>query len=186
MSIRELDALKKCYTNCQKCPLATQGRTQVVFGEGCHKAQLMLIGEAPGRDEDNQGRPFIGRAGKLLTKIIQAMKIKREDVYISNIVKCRPPNNRAPLPAERTACTQLILFKEITIIKPQIICTLGATALQALLGCDAKISQYRGIFTSFQNIPVMPTYHPAYLLRNPNTKKFVLEDMKKIAELINK
>lgn len=179
---KQLEELKKCYTNCQACPLATQGRSQVVFGEGNEQATLMFIGEGPGRDEDEQGRPFVGRAGQLLEKIIQAMGLKRKDVYISNVVKCRPPENRAPLPTESSICTNLILFKEIEIIKPKIICTLGATALQALLGPDAKITKHRGIFTNFQDIMVMPTYHPAYLLRNPDAKKFVWEDMKKIME----
>jgi len=181
----QLDALKKSHDNCQSCPLATLGRAQVVFGEGNPNATLMFIGEGPGRDEDEQGRPFIGRAGQLLTKIIQAMNIKREDVYISNVVKCRPPDNRVPLPAESDVCTKLILFKEIEIIKPKIICTLGATALQSLLGSDAKITKQRGIFTNFHDIPVMPTYHPAYLLRNPDAKKFVWEDMKKIMEKLS-
>lgn len=175
-----LNTLKKCYTNCQACPLATQGRTQVVFGEGNPEASLMFIGEGPGRDEDAQGRPFVGKAGQLLTKIILAMGLKREDVYISNVVKCRPPENRVPLPTESSTCTKLILFKEIEIIQPKIICTLGATALQALLGEEAKITKHRGIFAQFNAIPVMPTYHPAYLLRNPDAKKFVWEDMKKI------
>ncbi len=178
----QLDIIKKNRTNCQACPLATQGRNQVVFGEGNANAQLMFIGEGPGRDEDRLGRPFIGRAGQLLTKIIQAMELTREDVYISNVVKCRPPNNRAPLQAEVDPCTKLILFKEIEIIKPKIICLLGATALQALVGCDAKVTNMRGVFTEFHGIPIMPTYHPAYLLRNPDAKKIVWEDMKKIIE----
>ncbi len=178
----QLDALKKKYHDCQACPLATQGRSQVVFGEGNPHAQLMFVGEGPGRDEDQQGRPFVGRAGQLLDKIIQAMGMQREDVYISNVVKCRPPGNRVPLPMESDTCTSILLFREIEIIKPKIICALGATALQALLGSDARITKLRGIFNDFHGIPVMPTYHPAYLLRNPEAKKVVWEDMKKILE----
>ncbi len=170
------------YVDCQACPLATQGRTQVVFGNGNASTRLMFIGEGPGKDEDEQGLPFIGRAGQLLTKIIEAMDMKREDVYISNVVKCRPPGNRVPLPIESNTCKNLLLFKEIDIIKPQIICTLGATATQAVLGDDVKITKARGMFFSFKGIPVIPTYHPAYLLRNPAEKKTVWEDMKKIME----
>jgi DNA polymerase len=160
--------------------LATQGRKQVVFGHGNSNATLMFVGEGPGRDEDQQGYPFVGRAGKLLTQIIEAMGLKREDVYISNVVKCRPPENRAPLPIESGTCKNLILFREIDIIQPKVICALGATALQALLGEDARLARYRGIFTEFRGFLLLPTYHPAYLLRNPVEKRTVWEDMKKI------
>lgn len=180
-----LQTIRKKFCDCSACPLATLGRSCVVFGEGNLHAQLMFIGEGPGRDEDEQGRPFVGRAGQLLTKIIQAMNLKREDVYISNVVKCRPPNNRVPLPTESDVCKNLILFNEIDIIQPKIICTLGATATQALLGEDAKITKTRGIFSFFKGIPVLPTYHPAYLLRNPDAKKIVWEDMKKIMAKLN-
>ena len=168
------------YKNCLRCPLGKQGRTQVVFGEGSHNAQLMFIGEGPGRDEDKHGRPFIGRAGKLLNEIIEAMNIKRDDVYISNVVKCRPPSNRTPLPAEGQTCASLLLFKEIEIIKPFIICTLGACATQLLISQTTRISHVRGIFHSFADMLLIPTYHPAYLLRSPKAKTVVLEDMKKI------
>lgn len=173
------------HKNCNKCSLSKQGRKQVVFGQGNPNAKLMFIGEGPGRDEDIKGIPFIGRAGKLLTKIIEAMKFKRKDLYISNVVKCRPPNNRAPLPQESTTCKKSILFKEIEIIKPQIICCLGASASKAILGDHIKISKSRGKFFNFSvsskfNIKVMPTFHPAYLLRNPSAKRFVWDDMKKI------
>ncbi len=180
----QLDLIKTTCKGCQACPLATQGRKQVVFGEGNIFAQLMFVGEGPGRDEDEKGRPFIGRAGQLLTKIIQAMELTREDVYISNVVKCRPPSNRVPLAVEIDTCTKLILFKEIEIIKPKIICLLGATSLQALFGNEAKITNMRGKFVEFHGIPTMPTYHPAYLLRNPDAKKIVWEDMKQIMEKI--
>jgi DNA polymerase len=179
---KQLDNIKYTHENCQACPLATLGRSQVVFGEGNPNALLMFIGEGPGRDEDEQGHPFVGRAGQLLTKIIQAMGLKREDVYISNVVKCRPPGNRVPLPNESDICTNLILFKEIEIIKPRVICALGSTAVQALIGNSAKITKMRGIFADFHGIPLLPTYHPAYLLRNPEAKKTVWEDMKKIME----
>lgn len=168
------------YVNCMACPLSTQGRKQVVFGNGNAQTTLMFIGEGPGRDEDEHGLPFVGRAGQLLTKIIEAMGLKREEVYISNVVKCRPPGNRPPLPIESGTCKDLLLFKEIEIIKPKIICTLGATATQALLGDDVKITRARGIFVEFKGALLIPTYHPAYLLRNPAEKKTVWEDMKKI------
>jgi DNA polymerase len=166
--------------DCQKCPLAHQGRTQVVFGAGNAEAKLMFVGEGPGRDEDIQGSPFVGRAGQLLNKIIEAMGLKREEVYISNAVKCRPPNNRTPLPIEVDTCKNLLLLREIEIIQPQIICTLGSPATKALLGDHVQISRARGVFSEFKEIPVMPTYHPAYLLRNPIEKRTVWEDMKKI------
>jgi uracil-DNA glycosylase len=180
-----LDQLKYKHENCTGCPLATQGRTQVVFGIGNHDTKLMFVGEGPGRDEDKQGIPFVGRAGMLLTKIIEAMGLKRDQIYISNVVKCRPPNNRTPLPTESNTCKQSILFKEIEIIKPQIICALGAAALKALLGDELRISRARGNFYEFRGCVVMPTYHPAYLLRNPAEKRAVWEDMKKIMEKLN-
>ena len=176
----QLEKLYAKYANCMSCPLATQGRTQVVFGTGNPDAKLLFIGEGPGRDEDLQGKPFVGRAGQLLNKIIEAMGLQRDDIYISNVVKCRPPGNRTPLPNERNTCKNLLLFKEIEIIQPKIICALGSPATQGLLGDEVKISQVRGMFKEFQGIPVLPTYHPAYLLRNPAEKRTVWEDMKKI------
>ena len=176
----QLAALYAKYAKCMSCPLAEQGRTQVVFGVGDPEAKLMFIGEGPGRDEDIKGEPFVGRAGQLLDKIIEAMGLQRSDVYISNVVKCRPPGNRTPLPNERNTCKDLLLFKEIDIIKPRIICTLGSPSTQGLLGDDVRISDMRGTFHEFRGILVMPTYHPAYLLRNPAEKRTVWEDMKKI------
>ncbi|MBM3886469.1 uracil-DNA glycosylase [Candidatus Dependentiae bacterium] len=176
----QLAALYAKYVNCMSCPLSTQGRTQVVFGVGNPNAKLMFIGEGPGRDEDLKGEPFVGRAGQLLNQIIEAMGLKRKDVYISNVVKCRPPGNRTPLPNERNTCKDLLLFRELEIIKPLIICTLGSPSTQGLLGDDVQISQVRGKFHDFQGTLVMPTYHPAYLLRNPAEKRTVWEDMKKI------
>lgn len=181
-------ALKKlngCYSSCTQCPLATQGRNRIVFGEGNPHAKLMFIGEAPGKDEDTQGRPFVGRAGAVLTSLIHAMGLTKNDVYISNVTKCRPPKNRVPLPVEITTCTNLLLFKEIEIINPEIICTLGVTATQALLG-KISMKTTRGTLQNYKNINVLPTYHPAYLLRNPAAKKVVLEDMQKIIAVLGK
>jgi len=181
-----LEQLYSKHKNCKKCPLSNLGKTQIVFGKGNPETKLMFVGEGPGRDEDLQGIPFVGRSGKLLTKIIEAMGLKREEVFISNVVKCRPPNNRAPLPNESEICKSSLLLKEIEIIKPKIICTLGASAAQAILGPQTRISQARGNFFKFNNSLVMPTFHPAYLLRNPHAKKDVWKDMKKImANLFN-
>ncbi len=139
----------------------------------------MFIGEAPGFDEDQQGLPFVGAAGQLLTKIIEAMKLKREDVYIANCLKCRPPGNRNPEPAEIASCSP-ILARQIEIIAPEIICALGKFAAQTLLESEEPISRLRGKFHDFRGIKLMPTFHPAYLLRNPGDKKIVWEDMQKI------
>lgn len=177
-----LNLLKSKYKNCQECPLAQQGRTQVVFGVGNPNARLMFIGEAPGRDEDIQGSPFVGRSGQLLTKIIEAMGLTRDEVFITNVVKSRPPENRTPTILERETCKKHILFKEIEIIKPEIICTLGSPSTKALLGDEITITQARGRFFTWKDYMVMPTYHPAYLLRNPVEKRTVWEDMKKIME----
>jgi uracil-DNA glycosylase len=176
----QLATLYAKYAKCLACPLATQGRTQVVFGIGNPDAKILFVGEGPGREEDIKGEAFVGRAGQLLNKIIEAMGLKREDVYISNVVKCRPPGNRTPLPNERNTCKDLLLLKEIDIIKPIIICTLGAAATQGILGDEIRISSARGIFHEFRGTLVLPTYHPAYLLRNPAEKRTVWEDMKKI------
>jgi len=175
-----LAALREQYHSCQKCPLAKEGRKNVIFGVGNPDATLMFVGEGPGRDEDLQGVPFVGRAGKLLTKIINAMNLCRADVFISNTVKCRPLNNRTPMPHESETCINLILLNEIAIVQPKIICALGATAARALLGTELRISQIRGTFIPFENTLIIPTYHPAYLLRNPNAKKLVWNDMQKI------
>ncbi len=181
---KALKALQNRYKKCQQCPLANQGRSQVVFGTGNSNAQLMFIGEGPGRDEDLKGEPFVGRAGKLLNKIIQAMELQREEVYISNVVKCRPPSNRTPLPNEAATCTNALLFKEIEIIKPQVICTLGSPATKALLGENVQIGKARGLLSYYKQTPVIPTYHPAYLLRNPSAKKLTWQDVQKIMSLL--
>jgi DNA polymerase len=140
---------------------------------------LIFVGEAPGREEDLQGEPFVGQAGQLLTKIIQAIQLRREEVYIANIIKCRPPENRNPEPDEISAC-EPFLIKQLQVIRPRLICALGAFAAQSLLKTEEKISSLRGRFHEYQGIPLMPTYHPAFLLRNPNRKREVWEDMKKI------
>lgn len=166
--------------DCTRCQLC-QGRKNIVFGVGNPDAKLMFIGEGPGADEDEQGIPFVGRAGQLLTRIIEAMGLKRNDVYIANIVKCRPPGNRNPLPDEVASCIPF-LIRQVEIIRPEFIVCLGSVAVQNLLGTDEKISRLRGRFTAWQKIPVMPTYHPAFLLRNPNMKKPVWEDMQQVMQ----
>jgi DNA polymerase len=143
----------------------------------------MFVGEGPGHDEDVQGLPFVGRAGHLLTQIIQAMGFRREEVYIANVVKCRPPDNRTPQPDETAACSPFLLA-QIRIIAPEVIVALGSPATQALLGTSAGITKVRGTFRNHGEIPVMPTFHPAYLLRNPAAKKDVWDDMKKVMALL--
>ncbi len=173
-----LESLKQETMQCQKCSLA-KTRHNVVFGSGSTKAKLMFVGEAPGYDEDMQGQPFVGKAGMLLTKIIEAMGLKRQDVYICNILKCRPANNRNPLPEEISECIDH-LYKQIENIKPNVICGLGKFASQTLLNTETSISKLRGNWHEFKGIKFMPTYHPAYLLRNSRDKKLVWQDMKKI------
>lgn len=164
--------------DCTRCKLC-QERTHIVFGVGNPRARLMFIGEGPGRDEDLQGEPFVGRAGQLLTRMIEAMKMKREEVYIANIVKCRPPENRYPEPEEAATCYPFLL-KQIDAIRPEIIVALGNLAAQTLLETKKGITGLRGRFHDFHGIPLMPTFHPAYLLRNPEMKKPCWEDLKKV------
>lgn len=166
--------------NCTRCKLH-HSRTNIVFGEGNPNAEIMFIGEGPGETEDLQGRPFVGRAGQLLDKIIEAMGYKRADVYIANVVKSRPPNNRPPEQDEIAACSPF-LFRQITAIQPKILVALGGTALKCLWGEEAKITKLRGQFIEFRGIPLMPTFHPSYLLRNPSAKKVVLEDMQNVLQ----
>lgn len=178
----ELAALAAIAHDCTKCRLA-KTRTQVVFGVGNPNADLMFIGEAPGRDEDLQGEPFVGRAGQLLTDIIKAMKLTRDDVYIANVVKCRPPENRNPEPDEMDACRPY-LRQQVELIQPKVIVTLGRFGLQSLTEKGYGISAVRGQWLDYNGIKLMPTYHPAYLLRTPAAKKDVWADMKKVmAEL---
>ncbi len=169
--------------NCVRCPLH-EGRTQIVHSTGNFAARLMFVGEAPGADEDAAGLPFVGRAGKLLTDIIAAMGFRREDVFIGNINRCRPPGNRQPLPIETEACRPFLL-REVDAIKPKVIVVLGNTATQNLLGIKTPISKIRGQFQDYFGVKVMPTFHPAYLLRDPHKKREVWEDMKKVRDHIN-
>jgi DNA polymerase len=161
---------------CTRCKLH-KGRRNIVFGVGDPNAWLVFVGEAPGGDEDAQGEPFVGRAGQLLTRIIEAMKLTRDQVYICNIIKCRPPGNRNPEPDEIASC-EPFLIGQLRAIKPKLICALGNFAAQILLRTKEPISKLRGRFHSYHGIPVLPTFHPAYLLRNPYEKKTVWEDMK--------
>jgi DNA polymerase len=177
-----LEEVQKELGDCKRCKLH-RTRRALVFGEGNEKAKLMLIGEGPGYDEDIQGRPFVGKAGQLLTKILQSIHLRREEVYITNIIKCRPPQNRNPEPDEIQSCYPFLL-KQIDIIQPKIICALGTFAAQTLLKTGAKITALRGRLYDLTGIKVIPTYHPAYLLRNPERKKEVWEDMKQISEWI--
>jgi len=177
-----LDELRAVAMACEKCRLA-KTRTQVVYGVGNPNADLMFIGEAPGRDEDEKGEPFVGRAGQLLTDIIKAMKLTRDDVYIANVIKCRPPENRNPEPDELDACRPYIR-RQVELIQPKVIVTLGRFALQSLTEKAYGITSVRGQWLEYNGVKVMPTYHPAYLLRNPAAKKEVWADMKKVmAEL---
>jgi len=165
--------------DCRRCKLH-KGRTRLVFGEGSPRAGLVFVGEGPGRDEDLAGRPFVGEAGKLLTRIIEnGMGLARKDVYICNIVKCRPPKNRDPEEDEINSCIPF-LKQQLKIIQPQVICVLGRVAGQAMLGGDFKISRERGKWLDYMGIPLMATYHPAYLLRNPSAKRQVWDDIQKI------
>lgn len=168
---------------CTACPLS-EGRKHVVFGVGAHKARLMFIGEGPGRDEDLQGEPFVGRAGKLLNDIIDAMKLRREDVYIANAVKCRPPNNRNPEADELAACRHFLL-RQVSVIKPDVIILLGLVAVQTILQVKAPLGRLRGRFHDWNGIPVMCTYHPAYLLRNPGEKGKVWADIKLVMAFLD-
>lgn len=173
-----LNDLCRIVTDCQLCQLSTT-RKNIVFGDGNPNAKIVFVGEAPGADEDAQGLPFVGRAGQLLTSIITAMGLNRKEVYICNILKCRPPGNRNPLPEEIRFC-EPFLKHQLLLISPQIICALGSFAAKTLLRTETPITQLRGRFHSYAGIPLMPTYHPAYLLRNPSAKKQVWEDVQMI------
>lgn len=181
--VQMLETLRNEMLTCHKCSLG-KTRTNLVFGVGNPRATLMFVGEAPGRDEDLQGEPFVGRAGQLLTKIIEAIGLKRNDVYIANVLKCRPPGNRAPLPEEIVLCMPYLL-KQIEIIQPKVLCALGTFAAQTLLSTKAPVGTLRGRFHDYKGIPIMVTFHPAYLLRNPNDKAKVWEDMKKVRDLLS-
>jgi DNA polymerase len=169
--------------DCSRCKLHTLGRTQVVFGVGNPDADLMFVGEAPGADEDVQGEPFVGRAGQLLTKIIEAISLKREDVYIANVIKCRPPGNRNPEPDEVEQC-EPFLFRQIDTVKPKVVVALGKFAAQCLLRTNDPITRIRGREFKYRDAILMPTYHPAYLLRTPSAKREVWEDMKRVRAIL--
>jgi len=176
-----LEDIRRDLGECQRCKLWTT-RTNIVFGEGSPKAELMFVGEAPGADEDATGRPFVGRAGQLLDKMIAAIDLKREDVYIANILKSRPPGNRNPEADETRACIPF-LYRQIATVHPRLIVTLGNPATQGLLGVKTGISQMRGQFQNYPriaDIKVLPTFHPAYLLRSPDKKREAWEDLKKV------
>ncbi len=181
-SMPDLPSLAKFVAGCPRCKLS-KSRTNIVFGQGNPHADLMFVGEAPGRDEDEQGLAFVGRAGQLLTKIIEAMGKKRGDVYIANCLKCRPPNNRNPEPDEVAACRPF-LEEQIRLISPKVIVTLGTFAAQALLETDEPIGRMRGRWRSAHGARVMPTFHPAFLLRSPERKKDVWEDMKLVRDYL--
>ena len=178
-----LAAVRADIGDCTRCKLHSLGRTQIVFGVGNPEADLMFVGEAPGRDEDLQGFPFVGRAGQLLTKIIEAIGLKREDVYIANVIKCRPPENRNPEPDEVETC-EPFLFRQIDIIKPKVIVALGKFGAQTLLRTLDPISRLRGRVYDYRGAKLIPTFHPAYLLRNPSSKREVWEDMKLVRSLL--
>ncbi len=172
-----LELIRQEVAACRRCQELADTRTQTVFGVGNPRARLCFLGEAPGADEDRQGEPFVGRAGQLLTRIIEACTLTRSDVYILNVLKCRPPGNRNPLPDEVGNCRGY-LNRQLALIRPEFICCLGTIAAQTLLQTDTPISRLRGKFFDYQGISVACTYHPAYLLRNPAAKKDVWEDMK--------
>jgi len=176
--LETLDEIFNDLGDCQRCGLCAS-RTKLVYGVGNPNARLVLVGEAPGREEDLQGEPFVGEAGQLLDRILHAMGMQREEVYICNVLKCRPPHNRDPLPDEVATC-EAFLVRQIAAIKPQVIIGLGRFAVHSLLKTKAPISKLRGEWQSYQGIPLMPTYHPAYLLRNPEGKRDVWEDMKQV------
>jgi len=178
-----LRAVRDEIGDCTRCKLHTQGRTQIVFGVGNPSADLMFVGEAPGADEDIQGIPFVGRAGQLLTKIIEAIGLKREDVYIANVIKCRPPGNRNPDPDEVEQC-EPFLFQQIDRIHPKVIVALGTFAAKALLKTQDPISRLRGRVYDYRGAKLIPTFHPAFLLRSPERKRDVWEDMKKVRALL--
>ena len=169
--------------DCTRCKLHGQGRRQIVFGVGNPRAELMFIGEAPGRDEDIQGEPFVGRAGQLLTKMIESIDLRREDVYIANVIKCRPPENRNPEPDEVGSCEPFLL-RQLDAIRPKVVVALGAVAVKALLKSDAPISRLRGRVLDFRGSKLVPTFHPAFLLRSPDKKREAWEDLKKVRALL--
>lgn len=179
-----LEQIWKDLAGCTRCPLHEK-RTNIVHTEGNRKARLMFVGEAPGADEDVQARPFVGRAGQLLTKIIEALGLKREEVLIGNVNRCRPPGNRPPMPDEAATCKPFLL-REIASVQPEVIVVLGNTAMKNLLGVKEGITRLRGQFQDYQGIQIMPTFHPAYLLRDPSKKRETWEDLKKVKDYLDR
>lgn len=177
------DDIHRDIGDCTRCSLHL-GRTNICHTEGNRKARLMFVGEAPGADEDAQARPFVGRAGQLLTKIIEAIGLKREEVLIGNVNRCRPPGNRAPMPDEAAMCKPFLL-REIAVARPEVIVVLGNTAMKNLLDTREGITRLRGIFQDYKGIKVMPTFHPAYLLRDPSKKRETWEDLKKVRDYLD-
>jgi uracil-DNA glycosylase family 4 len=177
-----LEEIRDDLGDCRRCQLAPS-RRNIVFGAGNPRAELMFVGEAPGADEDEQGLPFVGRAGQLLTRIIEAIEMRREDVYICNILKCRPPGNRNPEPDEIASCEPFLL-RQIAAIRPKVICALGTFGAQTLLRTREPISRLRGQFIEYRGAKLMATFHPAYLLRNPGEKRKVWEDVQKIRDYL--
>jgi DNA polymerase len=178
-----LQGIRADLGNCTRCKLHGLGRSQIVFGVGNPRAQLMFVGEAPGADEDVQGIPFVGRAGQLLTKIIEAMGLRREDVYIANVIKCRPPGNRNPEPDEVVTC-EPFLFRQIDTIRPKVVVALGTFAAKALLRTNDPISRLRGRAYDYRGAKLVPTFHPAFLLRSPQFKRDTWDDMKLVMGLL--
>jgi uracil-DNA glycosylase family 4 len=187
VAVRERESLEQIRADlgdCTRCKLHA-GRTHLVFGVGNARARLMFVGEGPGQDEDEQGEPFVGKAGQLLNRIIQAIGLEREDVYIANVVKSRPPGNRNPEPDEIATCLPF-LERQIESVRPAVLVTLGNVPTKALLGTETGIMKLRGSWRQWRGIPLMPTFHPAYLLRNPEDKRLVWEDMLQVAERYNR
>jgi DNA polymerase len=180
-----LQSIREDIGDCTRCKLATLGRKQVVFGVGNPSADLMFIGEAPGADEDVQGVPFVGRAGQLLTKMIEAMGFTRDEVYIANVVKCRPPDNRNPEPDEIESC-EPFLFRQIETIQPRVIVALGAFAAKTLLRTQDPISRLRGRVYDYHGAKLIPTFHPSFLLRSPGQKKYAWDDLKKALSVMGR
>jgi DNA polymerase len=183
-AVASLAAIREDIGDCVRCKLCTLGRRQIVFGVGNPNADLMFVGEAPGRDEDLQGIPFVGRAGQKLTQIIEAIGLTRQDVYIANVIKCRPPENRNPEPDEVEQC-EPFLFRQVDTIKPKVIVALGTFAVKSLLKSTDSISRLRGRVYDYRGAKLVPTFHPAYLLRNPSCRREVWEDMKKVRALLS-
>ncbi|MEJ7860170.1 MAG: uracil-DNA glycosylase [Pyrinomonadaceae bacterium] len=182
-SIETIEEIRLDIGNCTRCTLC-ESRTKIVHSDGNREANLMFVGEAPGANEDAEGRPFVGKAGQLLNKIIESIGLKREDVFIGNVNRCRPPQNRQPTPLEAATCKPFLL-REISVVRPKVIVVLGNTATQNLLGTKVGITKLRGEFQDYFGVKVMPTFHPAYLLRDPSKKRETWEDMKKVRDFLN-